>query len=211
MSRPIFYNILNLPWIFKAVQRIVAPGGEADLLREIKAALSELPGFQNTLDVGCGPSSWLWHLNHTPVGLDNSPTYVKAYRNHGGHAMLGSADSIPFDSETFDAVWSFALFHHLDDLTARKTIKEMIRVCKPQGFVFVFDSVLPRTAWRQPLAWLIRRLDRGENMRTQAKFETLLSEIDYWKIRRFSYSKTGLEGVFCVLYPRSKIAINKNT
>ena len=201
MSRPFFYKLLEVPSVFEAVGRIVAPGAERDVLRQLERVLARLPKATKILDVGCGPASVLWKLGLEPVGLDHSPSYVAAFRRGGREAVEGSAESLPFPDHSFDAVWSFALLHHIPDDVARKALVEMLRVCRPGGSVVVFDAVMPEPAWRRPLAWALRRLDRGEFMRAQDQLEALLPGRQDWELSRIDYSLSGLEGAFLIRRP----------
>lgn len=198
MSRLNIYQLLEFPAVFRMVQGLVAPGAEADLLELLGPVFAELPKAARILDVGCGPSSWLWKLGMDPVGVDVSPSYVKAFKSAGGIAHLGSADELPFPDKSFDAVWSFALFHHLDEATAQRTLSEMARVCCRPGYLFIFDSVMPETPWKRPFAWAVRRLDRGEHVRSQTELERLLPDRKSWEVRRIEYARTGLEGAFLI-------------
>lgn len=132
------------------------------------------------------------------MGLDRSLSSAAAFRRRGGVAVTASADALPFRDHRFDLVYSFGLLHHLDEETARRAVSEMIRVTSPEGETIVVDSVWPERAWRRPVAWALRRLDRGGWVRSQAGVEALLPDRAEWSCERFTYAWTGLEGVWCV-------------
>ena len=199
MSEKFIYRALSIPVIYKLSQNIFGPRGQKDLYVKIKKILGRLPPGQNLLDVGCGPSSWLWNEDRHPVGLDLYFLYAKAFGAEGEESVNGSAESLPFLSAVFDGVWSFGLLHHLPDNIAIKAINEIFRVTRSGGYCVIFDAVLPEPAWRSPLPWLIRKIDRGCYMRTQEEIESLLTLGMHWKSERFSYSLYGLEGIFCIL------------
>lgn len=159
-----------------------------------------LPPSRNILDVGCGPSSWLWKQYRNPIGLDLNFLYAKAFRAEGGKSVTGSAETLPFLSSAFDEVWSFGLLHHLPDSIAKKAIEEIYRVTRLGGFCVIFDAILPEPAWSRPLPLLIRKIDRGRYMRTQREIESLLTRPMDWNCEQFRYSLYGLEGVFCILH-----------
>jgi hypothetical protein len=81
---------------------------------------------------------------------------------------------------------------------ARRAVSEMIRVTSLQGETIVVDSVWAERAWRRPVAWVLRRLDRGCWVRSQTGIEALLPDRAAWSCERFTYAWTGLEGVWCV-------------
>jgi SAM-dependent methyltransferase len=91
------------------------------------------------------------------------------------------------------------LIHHLPDQAALQTIQEMHRVCRPGGHVMILDAVMPRHAWTRPVAYALRRLDRGRFVRTETALRKLLSEAlpGPQDIRRATFSYTGIEMLTC--------------
>jgi SAM-dependent methyltransferase len=159
--------------------------------------LGELSPAHRILDLGCGPASWLWQMGLHPVGVDLSPEYAEAFSRCGGRAIVASADALPFAARTFDGVWSIGLLHHLPDGVARRAVREMVRVRRPSGYVVVFDAVVPQFPWQRPVAWMLRRLDRGGHMRHQDTLQSMLNDFAAWTFERISYSLSGLEGLWC--------------
>jgi SAM-dependent methyltransferase len=193
------YGVLDHPWLYRLAQSVFAPGAAAANTRNIERLLSQLPPAKLLLDVGCGPSSWLFSLGLRPVGVDLSWIYVREYTRQGAPAVAASAEALPFPSQSFDGIWSIGLLHHLPNSVAAAVIRELMRICKSGGYVVMLDAVLPRSTWRRPLATLIRRLDRGKFMRSQSELESLLSVRDSWSIQRCTYSATGMEMLICWL------------
>jgi hypothetical protein len=62
----------------------------------------------------------------------------------------------------------------------------------------IIEGVLPHSIRRRPLAHMIRRLDRGEFMRSQQEIELLLHNRASWWVDRFSYSPMRLERLACL-------------
>lgn len=104
------------------------------------------PGAK-VLSVGCGPGVILSEsCSRAPsvhgTGIDVSPERVQqAIQKHGSNKQLafarGDAHAIPFDSDSFDVVYSRMLFEYLAD--KRKAAEEMTRVCRPGGTVLLQD------------------------------------------------------------------------
>lgn len=183
---------------YRLAQCVLAPGAGRRIGEWIAARLASHPAPGPVLDVGCGPASWLWRAGLRPVGVDLSPGRAAAFgRGHGSAAVAASAIALPFPDGCFASVWSFGLLHHLSDDHARAAVSEMLRVTRPGGHGIVFDAVLPGAAWRRPLAWALRRLDRGRWVRTQEGLESLLGEPRGWERRQLTYALTGLEGLLC--------------
>jgi len=166
----------------------------------LRAAASALPPPHRVLDVGCGPASWLWNIGLRPVGLDITESYVAQFREQGDASVVGSCVTLPFATGSFDQAWSVGLLHHLTDQMARDTIAEMLRVVGPSGAVLIVDAVLPRSALTRPLAYVLRKLDRGGNVRTEAEHRALFGA--GWQTTRHLMAYNGLEFTFSVLAPR---------
>jgi SAM-dependent methyltransferase len=197
-------GLLEIPFLYSLSQALLAPGAKKAVMRKVGGILKKVPAGKCLLDVGCGPSSLLWSFGLHPIGLDISRAYVSEYGSRSEKAVNASADNLPFISGYFDGVWSFGLLHHLPDESARRCIAEMLRVCCNEGYVVIFDGVLPENAWLRPVAWVIRKLDRGSFLRRQSDLERLLVNRDDWKCERLTYSYNGLEGLFCVYNLSSK-------
>ncbi len=110
-----------------------------------------LAAGDRVLDLGCGPGA----LTEPLVDLlgagavavvDPSPPFLDACvrRYPGVTGRVGSAEDIPFEDSSFDAVMSQLVIHFVADLD--QAGKEMIRVTKPGG-------------WVAACTWLIERMD----------------------------------------------------
>jgi SAM-dependent methyltransferase len=207
--------LLERPRFYALAGRLLAPGAGTALRSRIATELLTSPSGRR-LDVGCGPRSWLAGAGAAPVGVDASPAYARALRRAGGAAVVARAEALPFRDGSFASAWCFGLLHHLSDEVARRALAEAARVARA-GRIVVFDAVLPRRPRRQPLAWALRRLDRGGFMRGEVALRALLSgpggehqacgtaegregernRPADWRVTRFTYSWTGLEGLWC--------------
>jgi len=119
------------------------------------------------LEVGSGPGylgiDWLLQTRNTRlVGLDISPDMVTIAGNHTrgfGLAdravhLLGSADAIPFDNRTFEAVFTSRSLQEW--LNPHTVFTELWRVLKPGGILYVSD--LRRDLSRKACSFLNQRI-----------------------------------------------------
>ena len=212
MSRPRLYRLLEYPIIYTISQKLLAPGSGLLLRKCYKDVFRESRGY--ILDVGCGPLLTTPRPNGTIVGIDINPLYVKRYGSAGADkgpngisdysdrcmGIVCSADSLPFDENFFDESRCNGLLHHLPPESALFTMKEMIRCTRPSGKIIIFDNVWPRVSLYRPLAWLTRRFDRGEWVRTEEELLELANAAHpgNWYHKRFTYSFTGLEGLLLI-------------
>ena len=197
MQNKLIEKLLDRPGFYSLVQNLLAYGANDLVLDYIQTLRAKLPESEHILDIGCGPKSWLWQVGAHPIGLDVTYSYCKAFHGKKEPAVMGSAGVLPFESESFGEVWSIGMFHHLPDMLARQAMDEMLRVCRSNGYVLILDAVLPVHAWRRPLAYALRRADRGRFVRSQAAFEKLLPQRSHWSVERAAYSHTGMEIVIC--------------
>jgi SAM-dependent methyltransferase len=193
------YRVLEIPPVYRAAQHVLAPGMDRIVTELLSRTVSQFPTPATILDVGCGPSSWLWKFGMKPVGLDLCHAYTKKFRDAGNLSVTGSAALLPFPSESFELVFSYGLLHHLPEALARETVGEIIRVTRASGHVVIFDPMLPKVAWRRPHAWVLGKLDRGKFIRPQGIYESCILGAREWRTLRFTHSYLGTEGVLSVL------------
>jgi len=127
---------------------------ERSLVRAFHHIPLELPGVC-VLDVGCGEGgSWyqLFRLGvrpHKMIGIDLQPDWLVRI---GGlypqrSAIHADGASMPFANASFDLVYESTMFATLPDDRVRASIAaEMLRVCRPNGYLLLVD-------WRTPARW----------------------------------------------------------
>ncbi len=177
-------------------ERLLAPGALEALGRRLAHWL-ERPPRGAVLDVGAGDRSLLHALGLRPIGVDLARRRVAAFHRRDRLGIVADAASLPFGDATFDAVWSCGLLHHLPDAVVPAAVTEMMRVARPGGRVAILDAVLPEPAWRRPIAWTVRRMDRGRFVRRERVLAALLPPAETWHCTRITYARNGLEGLWC--------------
>lgn len=123
------------------------------------------PGL-DVLDVGCGPGTITAEFAHRVapgrvVGLDRASDVVELAADHRSENLsfaVGDVYGLDFDDDTFDLVHAHQLLQHLSDPVA--ALREMRRVCRPDGVVAVRDADYDAFTWAPADA----RLDRWLSM-----------------------------------------------
>jgi ubiquinone/menaquinone biosynthesis C-methylase UbiE len=90
------------------------------------------------LDVGCGTGVVLTELakRGDATGFDFSDKALEYCRNRGHNDLvLGNAEELPFESETFDAVVGLDIFEHVEH--DERAFAEVRRVLKPGGILIL--------------------------------------------------------------------------
>ncbi len=106
----------------------------------------ELRGCKRILDLGCGKSSIVEHLNdeYYSVGVDAFEPYLEESRQKNIHDeyVLSDIMSVNFSEKSFDAIISFQVLEHLTSEDGLELIKRMERWTKkkiiittPNGFL----------------------------------------------------------------------------
>lgn len=101
------------------------------------------------LDIACGPGQLLEILQRKfpkarLFGLDLSTAMIKRLKEKlpEVETKIGDAENLPWPSNHFDIVTNTISFHHFPD--PHKALKEMHRVLKPDGTLFLMD-LIPKT------------------------------------------------------------------
>jgi ubiquinone/menaquinone biosynthesis C-methylase UbiE len=114
------------------------------------------PG-QRLLDVGCGPGTITIDLARMMapgkvVGIDNEPAPLEparadAQRQGVGNVCFAVGDvyQLSYPDGTFDVVHAHQVLQHLTEPVA--ALREMRRVCKPDGYVAARDADFAAMAW----------------------------------------------------------------
>jgi malonyl-CoA O-methyltransferase len=95
--------------------------------------LHDLP-CERLLDAGCGTGRRLAGMDGA-IGVDASAEMVAAGR--GANLIVAEIRALPFASARFDMVWCRLVLGHLAD--PMPAYRELARVCRPGGHVFVTD------------------------------------------------------------------------
>jgi ubiquinone/menaquinone biosynthesis C-methylase UbiE len=133
------------------------PGHIRTLYPQLRPILAELT-FASALDIGCGTGELLARLPEWGkirlAGLDIAPNMVAAAREKlgpGPDLRVGDAESLPWESASFDLVLCTNSFHHYPD--PDRSLAEMRRVLKRNGHLLLADITPP-----EALRWIINRL-----------------------------------------------------
>ncbi len=127
-------------------------------LRKRTAFLTGVAPVGSALDVGCGTGALAERLaarGYRVVGIDPSEGMLEIMRARAPavEAVQGSGSELPFDADRFDLVLTVAALHHIaapDEV--RRTLAEMVRVCRPGGRVVVWDHNPRNPYWSSLMA-----------------------------------------------------------
>ncbi len=125
----------------------------------------EIKPGSRVLDVGCGTGDDLIYLaSHYRglflTGVDGDPKVLAMAKNKANNKNLiinfqvSLAEKLPFSQNSFDVIWSSLMIHHLPTPIKLKTLKEMRRVLKPGGQLYLIDFDLIKNRLVRSFYWL---------------------------------------------------------
>ncbi len=129
--------------------------GQIRRLRQMTVDQAQILAGQSVLDVGCGtgavtiPAKIKVGNTGTAVGVDPDPAMISVARRKAKQANLevdfrvGVIESLPFPDQTFDAVTSSLMMHHLPEHLRVKGLAETFRVLKPGGQILIAEMRRP--------------------------------------------------------------------
>ncbi|OHD98067.1 MAG: SAM-dependent methyltransferase [Sulfurimonas sp. RIFCSPLOWO2_12_FULL_36_74] len=128
----------NLGFVFKHFGSLVY---SKEVLEDLCLFLKPFSNEESVLDVGAGTgvmSEFAYRCNgalkFTAVDpaegmLKYAPEYLETH--------VGTAEALPFENDSFDAVFMGESLHHFHDIDA--ALAEVVRVLKDDGRLFIYD------------------------------------------------------------------------
>lgn len=152
---------------------------EANESIEFSYSLHEYKGrsSQRVLDVGCGNGYVLSRYAKEGAevyGIDVTQTGIELCRRRfalnslDGNFLVGSAEDLPYPSNTFDVVCSMGVLHHTPD--TERAVGEVFRVLKPGGRLIVM--FYHRNSAKRRVNLVLRRMIQFKSM------QKLVNEVD---------------------------------
>lgn len=108
-----------------------------------------LPG-QSVLDLGCGTGTLAIELKRQyptvqVLGIDPDEKALRRAKKKATRAETsvqfdrGFGNALPYETDSFDRVFSSYMFHHLEEPDREDTLREVIRVLKTDGAFHLLD------------------------------------------------------------------------
>lgn len=105
----------------------------------VKNFINNLPDNSKLLEVGCGNGkNLLLRDDLDTYGCDISDEFVNLCKKRNLNVILNDNTKLSYDDNEFDNTISVAVIHHMStEERRRNSIKELIRVTKPRGKIFI--------------------------------------------------------------------------
>lgn len=111
-------------------------------LQELEKFTKYIPPSAKVLDIGCAAgrdTRILKDKGYEAIGIDLSKGLLAIARkeNSGIEFYFADVRSLPFPDNSFEGLWSNAVFHQLEKNDMQDTLKEWRRVLKPKGVLYL--------------------------------------------------------------------------
>ena len=119
---------------------------------QLQHILSKLPKIDEScyvLDVGTGTGNFgglFVDSVSLVIGLDINAKLLKLARAKRVRSVIGTANHIPFRTESFDLVLCRQLFQYLSDNEIHEALTEMFKVLKPGATLILHNTTAPNEA-----------------------------------------------------------------
>ncbi|HEX2981046.1 MAG TPA: methyltransferase domain-containing protein [Anaerolineaceae bacterium] len=131
---------------------------------------AEITPGQKVLDLGCGTATLTIMVKEAypgteVVGLDADPKVLSIGRAKALKAGVsvtldhGMSYALLYSENAFDRVLSSLMFHHLTSQKKQQTLKEVYRVLKKDGWLWIVDFGPPVGLWARMISPLMARLE----------------------------------------------------
>lgn len=148
-----------------------APGWA--VIREVREShwreLVHVPAGGTVLDAGCGNGDYtrlalrhgarVWAFDLSPGMVAATERRLAAAGLEPKEVRVASVVDIPYPDDRFDVVLCFAVIDHVPDEHRLDAVRELVRVLKPGGTLYINTPNKHAYTWRAG-HWLMRRLGR---------------------------------------------------
>lgn len=169
-------SILSIPIIYTGFQLLM---GARTIWRYLAIDIMQVKPGMAILDIGCGPADLLEYLPDgvSYYGFDISSEYIQQaqtkYGAKGQFACRLLEESDLAYLPKFDRVVLVGVFHHMDDVQAKKIARLAHLALKEGGQLVSVDPCY--TPDQSPIARFLISKDRGQNVRVESAYKSMVN------------------------------------
>ena len=170
------------------------------------------PG-QCVLDLGCGTGTLTvliktLHPEADVAGVDGDTEVLDLAKAKAERADVnikwdhGLAFELPYPDQSFDRVLTSLMLHHLTSDNKRRTFREVLRVLRPGGGLYIVDFGKPHSPVVKPITQVIARLEEATD-NLNGVLPAMLAESGFVQVKEAGYIVTllGSLSFYCAVRP----------
>ncbi len=161
---------LRYHWLTPLYDPILHRFMREDIFKKRLINQARLTAGMRVLDLGCGTGTLTMMIkrmypNVEVVGLDGDPAILEIARKKVTQAGLditldqGMAYELPYPDDNFDRVVSSMVMHHLTKVNKARTMKEILRVLRPEGEFHIVDFGIPANIYARMTAMVMQNFE----------------------------------------------------
>ena len=193
-----YIPVLGWRWLTPFYDMLAKPFGETFRRRLLQQANIQ-PG-QHVLDLGCGTGLLAIQLKHSMpevqvTGLDGDEQVLAIARSAAEKAQVdiqldhALSYDMPYPNDSFDAVLSSFVTHHLSGADKKRTFREVHRVLRPDGGFFILDFGPPFNILTRVQASVMKNFERtADNF--AGRILPMLTEAGFGSVREAEHGNT---------------------
>lgn len=165
-----YISALSFKWLTPVYDPLLKWGMREQTFKRRLIQRANIQPSMNVLDVGCGTGTLTLMIKAAQpganvTGLDGDPQILEIARRKPYADQIqwdqGLASSLPYPDSTFDRVVTSLVIHHLVTDDKQRAFKEIHRVLKPQGELYVLDFGTPDSLPTRFIARVMRGLEEA--------------------------------------------------
>ena len=169
-----YIHALGHAWLTPLYDPLLRWGMREETFKRDLITRAQIGPGHRVLDLGCGTATLTilvkqLHPESAVVGLDGDPEVLEIGGAKAAKAGVditldhGVAFQLPYPDDSFDRVLSSLVLHHLTRADKQRTLREVLRVLRPGGGLYVVDFGKPRNPPGYLLSFVMRRLERASD------------------------------------------------
>jgi len=162
---------LSFKWLTPLYDPLLKLVVREEIFRRRLIGQADIQADQSVLDIGCGTGTLTVMIKQSApgarvTGLDGDPEVLAIARAKAERAGVeiawdkGLANELPYENNSFDAVVSSFMIHHLTYADKLRTFQEVRRVLRPSGGFHIVDFGPPFNFLTRAQAALMRNFER---------------------------------------------------
>jgi ubiquinone/menaquinone biosynthesis C-methylase UbiE len=174
----LYRHILDFPSAYRSFQNLLIKH-KISLQEAFAHYINEKHPDYKIIDIGCGdaPIAGYFKTESDYIGLDYNHKYIEAAQKKYPHFKFTVGDVLDIDASSGKVIYLLlGVVHHLDDNHTKDLIAK-IKKMNANASILCLDGI--RVPKQNPIAKLMKDLDRGKFVRTLEGYQAVLEGFNF--------------------------------